>query len=245
MSQEMPGSEPSVPVVATKNPLERIIGVFFSPKATFEDINRKPDWLVPLILLVVLTLIMFYVYFMRVDVRGLMVDQFQRADRPMPSEAQLDSIVKGTTIFYYVAALLFPPIIALASSGILFAITNFVFGAETTFKKVFSVRLYADMTFAIKILLTIPLLFAKQVTELGDPTDLVMSNMAWLFPAEAKMAHAFGKTLDIFWLWYIVVVAIGLVGVSKKFTFKKALTGPIVLWVIFMAFSVVSAHFKK
>jgi len=33
----------------------RIIGVFFSPKNTFEDIVRKPSWMLPIVLLTVLS----------------------------------------------------------------------------------------------------------------------------------------------------------------------------------------------
>ena len=33
------------------SPIGRIVGVFFSPKATFEDIVRKPSWVLPVVLL--------------------------------------------------------------------------------------------------------------------------------------------------------------------------------------------------
>ena len=33
------------------SPIGRIIGVFFSPKTTFEDIVRKPSWVLPVALL--------------------------------------------------------------------------------------------------------------------------------------------------------------------------------------------------
>jgi hypothetical protein len=31
------------------SPIGRIVGVFFSPKATFEDIVRKPSWVLPVV----------------------------------------------------------------------------------------------------------------------------------------------------------------------------------------------------
>src|SRR5580693_3808965 len=33
----------------------RVIGVLFSPKATFEDIVRKPNWIVPVLLMMLFT----------------------------------------------------------------------------------------------------------------------------------------------------------------------------------------------
>src|SRR5436305_10981756 len=43
------GSEP------TPNPFQRIIGVLFSPDATFASIARRPDWVAPLVLILVVS----------------------------------------------------------------------------------------------------------------------------------------------------------------------------------------------
>src|SRR5690242_20237470 len=50
----------SVPVSggqAAISPFGRVMGVFFPPKATFEDIVRKPSWIVPAILLTVFSFV--------------------------------------------------------------------------------------------------------------------------------------------------------------------------------------------
>ena len=41
---------------AAISPFGRVIGVFFSPKATFEDIVRKPSWLLPVLLTTILSI---------------------------------------------------------------------------------------------------------------------------------------------------------------------------------------------
>src|SRR5436190_9147007 len=46
-------SVPDPEVQPAISPLGRVTGVFFSPKATFEDIVRKPSWILPAILLTV------------------------------------------------------------------------------------------------------------------------------------------------------------------------------------------------
>ena len=49
-------SVPTVPAPQTQaaiSPVGRIVGVFFSPKATFEDIVRKPSWVLPVLLLTI------------------------------------------------------------------------------------------------------------------------------------------------------------------------------------------------
>ena len=42
------------PCPAQISPFGRIIGMFFSPKPTFEDIVRKPNWILPTILILVM-----------------------------------------------------------------------------------------------------------------------------------------------------------------------------------------------
>ncbi len=39
------------------NVIQRIFGVFFSPRRTFEDIDRKPDWLVPMVIVLVIAVL--------------------------------------------------------------------------------------------------------------------------------------------------------------------------------------------
>ena len=48
---------PPVPDAEPKpNSFQRIIGVLFSPDSTFKSIARRPDWVVPLVLLLVISL---------------------------------------------------------------------------------------------------------------------------------------------------------------------------------------------
>ena len=51
VSAAMPDAQPSL------SPVARIFGVLFSPRKTFEDIVRKPSWMAPLIVELVLVLV--------------------------------------------------------------------------------------------------------------------------------------------------------------------------------------------
>jgi hypothetical protein len=53
----------------TISPMGRVFGVLFSPKSTFEDIVRKPDWLVPTALLIVLNIIICFALNQRMNWR--------------------------------------------------------------------------------------------------------------------------------------------------------------------------------
>ena len=72
MDQHDANSEPAESVAEVKdlaenttetkdlNVVQRIFGVFFSPGETFAQVDRKPDWLVPLILLTISTFTFVY-----------------------------------------------------------------------------------------------------------------------------------------------------------------------------------------
>ena len=245
MSQEMPGSASPVSAEPTKSPLERIIGVFFSPKATFEDINRKPDWLVPLVLITLVALVVTYVFLSHADVLELIRNQIEKSGRPVPPDEALQSGVKFTTIISYVSVIVGVPLVITVISAVLFVVFSFIMGAETTFKKIFCANAYASMPGLVKSIIAIPILFVKQPTEFGNPADIVQSNLSILFDKGNKALFALGKSIDIFTIWSLIVLAIGVAGVSKNLTFKKSLTTIIILWLIVVAGVVGYSAFKK
>jgi hypothetical protein len=53
-TEPMPTPMPEVRIQAKISPFGRIFGVLFSPKPTFEDIARKPTWLLPVIIMALL-----------------------------------------------------------------------------------------------------------------------------------------------------------------------------------------------
>jgi membrane protein, antimicrobial resistance system len=245
MSQEMPGSTSPVSAEPTKNPLERIIGVLVSPKAAFEDINRKPDWIVPAVLILLVALVITYVFLSHADMLELIKAQIEKSGRPVPPDEALQSGVKASMIFSYVVVVVAVPVSLLVFAGVLYAVFSFILGAETTFKKMFAMNAYASMPSLLKSVIAIPILFVKQPTELGNPADIVRSNLSILFDPGNKVLFALGKSIDVFILWYIVVLAIGVVAVSKNVTFKKALTTLVILWLIVVACVVGWAAIKK
>jgi hypothetical protein len=244
MTQEMlptavPPTEP-----AAKNSFARILGVLISPRETFEDINRKQDWLIPLIVIVVLALVSTYVFMSHADVLELIKTQLEKSGRTVPSDEALQGSLKITSIITYVSVLIVAPISLVVVAGILFVVFAFILGAETDFKKVFSANLYASMTSLVKTVIAIPVLFVKQPSEFGNPADVVQSNLGILIDPSQKALHALGKSIDVFTIWYLIVMAIGMVGVSKNLTFKKAMTTMIALWAIVVAIAVTWAAFK-
>jgi len=72
-----PVAEPQAAI----SPFGRIIGVLFSPKATFEDIARKPSWLLPVLISTVLGIASTVVLNQRMDWRDYITQQIEKSPR--------------------------------------------------------------------------------------------------------------------------------------------------------------------
>src|SRR6202790_2238645 len=101
------------------SPVGRITGVFFSPKATFEDIVRKPSWVPPVVLLTLFSLGVSFAINQRINWREFMSRQIERRPQAasMSAEQKEQRIEGGANCsppFTYTIGLLGPIIGMLA-----------------------------------------------------------------------------------------------------------------------------------
>ncbi len=73
---------------ASISPIGRIAGVFFSPKATFEDIVRKPSWLLPFAIFVALVLAVCVSLNMRMNWREYISQQIEKSSQASQLSAE-------------------------------------------------------------------------------------------------------------------------------------------------------------
>src|SRR5437870_1776780 len=79
----------TTPVIAPEAPqtpgpinhFGRIIGAFFSPKATFEDIVRRPSWTIPVLLITILGIMVAFVMNQKVDWRDVASKRIEDSPR--------------------------------------------------------------------------------------------------------------------------------------------------------------------
>ena len=88
------------------NPFQRIIGVLISPTETMKSIAAKPDWLLPLILIIVLSVVANILVGPHVDFESQMRDQAEKQDL---SDAQLDQQLEFMEKFGKVMAIVTGP----------------------------------------------------------------------------------------------------------------------------------------
>jgi hypothetical protein len=124
------------------------------------------------------------------------------------SNEAYEAMRRGMAITPYTTAaaiLVFSPLITVVFAGILFAAFNVMMGGDATFKQVFAVLAHASVISALQQMFTGPVNYFR-----GAVTSA--TNLAALFPMVEPKTFA-GRLLamtDLFLVWYLLVLAIGL-----------------------------------
>jgi len=157
-------------VAATKSVLERIIGIFTSPRATMEDIAARPTWVLPLILVVVAS--MASGYFLQDVIADNAIAQMREKNQDIPDE-QIEMTVKWTKISSWVAPIIATPIIYLFLAGVLMLVGSVILGGEAKFKPLFSMACWSGIITILSSLVNVPVMISRGVmesaTSLGGP----------------------------------------------------------------------------
>lgn len=110
-SPAIPSPEPA----KRTSSVARIFGVLFSPQPTFESIVQRPTWVLPLVLIILVSTLVIFFFSQRVGWRGFMERQDQTNSRvqkqmenmtPDQREQMLETQTKYAAIIGYVGVVL-------------------------------------------------------------------------------------------------------------------------------------------
>jgi Yip1 domain len=204
---------------AAPNVFARFIGIITAPKDTFQRVVASPKWLGMLVLTVVI-IAFFTALPMTTDAgRQATVDQQVASMKSFGVEVTdelYDRLEQGAGRAPYTTAifiLIVSPIMALIVAGLLFAVFNAALGGEASFKQVYAVVIHAGAISALSAL------FSGVVNYFRGAVGSV-ANLAALLPMlpEHSFVANLLSTIDIFLVWYVVVLAIGLAVLYRRRT---------------------------
>jgi len=209
----------------------RVIGVITSPKATFEAVVRKPQVLGVLALMALLTGAAQSAMTFTEDGRHAMLEaQIQQTQKlgievtpEMETRMAANMVYARYTSFIF--SFVFFPIGLLIVAGILYAVFNAIMGGTAQFKQVMAVCAH-NMTIA-----TIGLIFTTAINMMRGSISMSVANVGALLPMlpEGSFAASFLGGVDIFRVWGIITLSIGL-GVLYK---RKASNIAIGLFIVY------------
>jgi len=213
------------PTAAPKALPARLVGVITSPMATFQSIVANPKWL-GAFAVTTLLVAFFSALPMTTDAgRQATLDQQVSAMKSFGvqvDDRMYEQMERGAARLPYTTAasvIVISPIFALVVAGLLFAVFNAAMGGEASFKQVFSVIAHAGVVSALSAIFSGTINYFRGGT--GSLANL--GALLPMLPEKSFIGNLLG-TIDVFLVWYVVVLAIGLAVLYRRRTQLIALS---------------------
>jgi hypothetical protein len=227
---------------APKSLPARFFGVITSPKDTFFSVVPYPKWFGMLALTTVIVAFFSALPMTTEAGRQSAIDQQVETMKSFGMEvndqmyAQLE---KRSQMMPYTTGggvLVISPIFAVIIAGILFAIFNAALGGEASFKQVFTVLVHAGAVSALSTVFSGIVNYFRG----GVGSAANLGTLLPMLPEHSFVANLLGA-IDVFLLWYAIVLAMGLGVLYKRRTQPIAIS----LLAVYAVIAVAIAIFKS
>ena len=226
----------SAPEPQHKTSFQRIAGALFAPSATFEDIARKPDVLVPLLVLVIISYASIALTMPRIDFDAMLTaqaEQFRAQGRNL-SDEDVERMGRFTTAITKVMGWIGPLLMVAwyaVVAGIILLVVR-MFGGEGSYKQAFSATVYSWFPLLIFSIVSTIVIVSRGSFDPMTAATMVKSNPAFLVDMkEQPVLFSLLSSLDVFTIWTIVLLVIGFAALSKSSRVRSAVI-VVSLWLV-------------
>jgi hypothetical protein len=197
--------------------IARAIGIITSPRATYASVVAHPKWFGMLALTAVgLGLLIGGFLLTKVGQEAWLDAALNSPFSGQVNDQQIQAMEKmapyvgyGTIVYMLV---LFPIIMAVVS-GILYAIFNAAMGGNATFKQVFTVVIHTGPIGLLSQLFTVPLNYFRGTMTSATTLAVLLP----MLPEESFLSRFLGM-IDLFLVWQVMVLSIGLAVLYRRRT---------------------------
>jgi hypothetical protein len=233
--------EPEVSGQPPRSSFWKLQGILFEPKTTFEEVDRRPNWLVPLLAMIVISIAASAYVISTIGMENLVRTQIEanRQIRDLPPE-QRERIVQNAVespqakIGMYVGPVLGPVLIVLIVAGLLMLVAMLT-GGHGTFKKVFSVSCHAFFFsyFVASALMVVVVLLTPDPSDI-DVQNPVATNLGFLISrTESPALYSVLSSIDLISFYTIYLLGLGLSVVNRK-PLRSGIIPVVILWAIYV-----------
>jgi hypothetical protein len=204
--------------------LERLTGAIFSPKATFESVSAHPVWVDVLAVTLVLSAIAWFAFLSTpIGQQAFADQQFQQMESQGRTitpevERQINTIAPMARWFVLGFTFIGIPLFLLAISGVLYGVFAAMLGGTATYKQTLAVVAHAGIVMTAAGLVVIPLNYLR--ASMSNPTNLGV--FVQMLPEDSFLVRFLGM-VDLIWVWYLIVLAIGLGVLHRRKTSSIAM----------------------
>ena len=244
-----PAEKPEMSEIGT------ILNVFMEPGRTFEDLRKKPRFILGLVLISILASAMSFALYQKVGEAGIRRAVNEQLDRSpqtasMPADQRQGIVSFNLTLQKYMPIVVFVIVpIFMFIIGLFYFLGANAFGGNGGFLHAVSVVVYSSIP--PTVLMTIAGLIVLAVKS-ADDIDLTAAQRGGLVQANPSMfidgkaqpvLAAILSTVDVFQIWGWILAAIGL-KITNKLSSGSAWAIVIIFALIGVLFKVIGAFFS-
>lgn len=211
--------EPQMSEVATLG------NIFFEPGRTFEDLRRKPRFLMAGVIILVLITLFQVLFIQKVGYERLIRARIEASPQTQQlSKEQIDQIIEqqSSPVFKGISYAAAPVVIAIVFllGGLIYWLGANAMGGSASFLHGLSVWIYSSLPPTLLfVLANIIVLFLKSVDDMdlsSAQSGMVQANPAFFIDAKAQpVLAAVLSSFDLFAIWGWILAAIGLQKIAK------------------------------
>jgi Yip1 domain len=194
---------------APKSLVSRLIGVIVAPKATFQSVVANPSWFGMLALLCVAMAILVGGFLLtKVGQQAWLDSATTSSFSGRVTDQQYEAMAKIAPYVGYIAVvqmLIGIPIICLITAGILFAVFNAAMGGTATFKQLYAVVVHSSAISLLGQCYTVPMNYLRGTMSSASTLGVLLPMVD-----DTSLVGRLLGMIDLFLIWWLVVLAIGL-----------------------------------
>jgi len=217
------------------NVFKRLTGVITNPVATFDDIRKRPDYLTPILLMLLTSIIAASI------ITPIALDKgIKELSESSPEiAAKMDEMRMVSYIGGIISAAIMPLVAWLIMTALIHVFSGLA-GGEGEFKPLLSVLGYAGIPAYLKSIVMAIIVFVT-----GNPQPKLGLDL--IFKPEnniGKIINFVLANIEILNLWHIGLVIVG-ISVAKEMSRERAVIPWAIWWVIITALQIVGIFLQR
>ena len=187
----------------------RVAGVIRSPRALFRAVIARPRWADVMAVTLAVSLACGVVFMMTGVGRQAFVDQLERTALAFGRNvddaeyARFEDMSRNGVAYAAAREIAMGPVVAIVAAAVIFGSLKLK-GGGATYRQALAVTAHAGVILALKEVVTAPVNYARE--SLSSPASLTM--LVPMLDEASPVARFFGA-IDLFVVWWLLVLALG------------------------------------
>ncbi len=204
-----------------------LVKIFSEPSAVYRSIKAKASWVIPIVVIVLVTIVSGYLTFpyqMKMQVQRLEQNQNISQDQLKAAREGMEK-VQDSPIVAAISAVIVGVVFVIAvliGAALYMLMGTAIFGGTARFAQLFAVSAWSMLPMMLGTIVKLPLILSKGSLD-------VRTSLALLMPGESltnSLVSVVNSVTDIFTIWSLVLA---IIGISIVYTFSKAKAAAVVL----------------